>query len=1044
MSEPPAPRGPQAALIGFAIRFRGVIAALTMTLLAYGAYTLPGLNYDVFPEFAPPQVGIQTEAPGLSPEQVETLVTQPIEDALGGAPGVETLRSTSIQGLSVITVLFGEGGDLYRDREIVAERLANAARRLPPGIAPPTLSPLASSTSTVLILGLTAGRADVSQIALRDAADGTLRPRLLAVPGVANAAVFGGDVAALRIGIDPARLARFDLSLDDVLAAARRASGLRGAGFIETPNQRLVVAAERQTTNAALLAGRLVTRGAVGRVTLGDVAEIGLAPLPPFGAGSVMGEPGVVIVVSAQYGANTVEVTERVLRAITGLRADLEASGIVLHDDLFRPADFIRTAIGNVSASLVLGGVLVIVVLFLFLFDLRTAAISCLAIPLSLLAAVLVLQRLGVSLNTMTLGGLAIAIGEVVDDAVIDVENITRRLRENRRAAAPRPAASVVLAASLEVRGAVVHATFIVVLVFLPILALPGLAGRFFAPLGLAYILAILASLLIALTVTPALAMLLLAQRRDGRREPPVIRFLRRRYERLLLAAMRHAGAVMVSTLLATAAGCAALPFFAGAFLPELNEGHLVLHVAAVPGTSIAESLRLGRLISGAVAALPVVRVVAQRVGRAELSEDTWGPEYSEFDVDLRPGLSSAEAAQASAALRAILSRFAGISFAITPFLTERIEETLSGYTAPLVVNIFGPDLDALDRAGAAVARVLGGMAGAADVTIAAPPGAPELAIRLRPGDLARTGLTAGAVIDAIATAYQGETVGIVAEGNRVRPVVALLAPSLRHDVAALGALPLRAEGGGTVTLAEVADIFEREGRASLQHIGARRVQSITANITARDVAGFMRAARARLAAEVTLPPGTYLEFAGTAVQQSRATRDLVLRAVLAGIGVIALLWVVTANARNLILILANLPFALVGGVLAVFASGGVLTLGATVGFVTLFGITLRNAIMMISHYEYLVGVERRPFGAAVALRGAGDRLAPIVMTSLVTALGLSPLVFGMGDPGREIEGPMALVILGGLVSSMALNLLVLPILAWRFGRFGQATAERL
>lgn len=1032
-----APRGLQAALIAFAIRFRGVITALCLTLLAYGAYTLPRLSYDVFPEFAPHEVVLQTEAPGLSPEQVETLVTQPIEDALGGAPGVEALRSTSIQGLSVVTTLFGETSDLYRDREIVAERLAGAVRRLPPGVPPPTLAPLASSTSTVLILGLTPGRAGVSQIDLRDAADGTLRPRLLAVPGVANAAVFGGDVAALSIGIDPARLARFDLGLDEVLAAARRASALRGAGFIETPNQRLVLDIRAQTTNAAELAGRLVARGAAGRVTLGDVADIRLAPLPPFGAASVMGEPGVVIVVSAQYGANTVEVTERVLRAIVGLRADLAARGITLHDDLFRPADFIRTAIGNVGASLVLGGVLVSVVLFLFLFDLRTAAISCLAIPLSLLAAVLVLQKLGVSLNTMTLGGLAIAIGEVVDDAVIDVENITRRLRENRSAPAPRPPASVVLAASLEVRGAVVHATFIVVLVFLPILALPGLAGRFFAPLGLAYILAILASLLIALTVTPALAMLLLVRRKETRAEPPVIRFLRRRYERALVVAMRHAGGVVAATLMATIAGCAALPFFAGAFLPELNEGHLVAHVAAVPGTSITESLREGRLISRAIAALPMVRVVSQRVGRAELSEDTWGPEYSEFDVDLRPGLSSAEAAKANADLRASLARFTGISFAISSFLTERIDETLSGYTAPLVINVFGHDLDALDQAGAAIAHELGAMPGLADVTVQAPPGAPEIAIRLRPADLRRAGLSAGEVSDAIAAAYQGETVGAVAEGSLVRPIVVLLAPELRHDLAALRALLLRAGDGTEVALGDIADVFEREGRAALQHIGARRVQTVTATITARDAEGALGAIRARLAAEVKLPPGTYLEYSGTAVAEARATRDLVLRAGLAGIGVIALLWVVTQNARNLLLILANLPFALVGGVLAVFASGGVLTLGATVGFVTLFGITLRNAIMMISHYEHLVSVDHRPWGAAVALRGAGDRLAPIVMTSLVTALGLSPLVFGMGDPGREIEGPMALVILGGLVSSMALNLLVLPILAWRFGRFG-------
>jgi len=1030
------PRGPQAILIGLAIRFRGAVAALAFTLLGYGGYALLGLNYDVFPEFAPPQVGIQTEAPGLSPEQVERLVTQPIEDALNGAPGVAALRSTSIQGLSVITVLFGEGRDLFRDREIAAEKLAIAARRLPPGISPPSLSPLVSSTSTVLILGLTSAAPGVSAIELRDAADWTVRPRLLAVPGVANAAVFGGAVGALQIGIRPESLARFDLGFNDVLDAARRAGGTRGAGFIETPNQRLVLAPEGQALTAADLAGRLVAMQGAGRVTLGDVADIATAPLPPFGGASVKGEPAVVVVVSAQYGTNTVEVTERVLRALAGLRPDLEKRGIALDDDLFRPADFIRAAIGNVGNSLVLGGVLVIVVLFLFLFDLRTAAISCLAIPLSLLAAVIGLQWLGVSLNTMTLGGLAIAIGEVVDDAVIDVENITRRLRENRRAALGRPASRVVLDASLEVRGAVVHATFIVVLVFLPILALPGLAGRFFAPLALAYILAILASLLIALTITPALAMLLLVRRRAAQRDPPVIHFLRRRFKKALLGAMRHGNMVFAATALLTGIGCAALPFFAGAFLPELNEGHLVVHVSAVPGTSITESLRLGRLISQAIAALPVVRVVAQRVGRAELSEDTWGPEYSEFDVDLKPGLSGKQAAQATRDLRAALSGFKGVSFEITPFLTERIEETLSGYTAAFVVNIFGPDFAALDRVAPAVARALAGVAGASDITLQAPPGAPEVTIRLRARDLRRFGVMAGDVLDLLAAAYQGAEVGQVYEGNRVRKVVALLAPAARERIDEIGNLPLRALDGTRIPLAAVADIYEGEARATVQHIGARRVESVTANITTSDARAFTRAARARIRAEVTLPPGTYLEFAGTAEAETRSARDLILRALIAGVGVVALLSVVTGNARNLLLILANLPFALVGGVLAVFAAGGVLTLGALVGFVTLFGITLRNAIMMISHYDHLVSIDGLAWNAATALRGAADRLAPIVMTSLVTALGLSPLVFGMGDPGREIEGPMALVILGGLISSMTLNLLVLPILAWRFGKF--------
>ncbi len=1035
----PAPRGPQAALIALAIRLRGIVAALALLLLAYGTDVLLGARYDVFPEFAPAQVGIQTEAPGLAPEQVETLVTQPIEDALNGAPGVQGLRSTSIQGLSVVSVVFDPASDLYRDRQLVAERLTAATRQLPPGIPPPSLSPLASSTSTVLILGLTG---PVSPMELRRAADWTLRPRLLAVPGVANAAVFGGERESLQIQLSPASLMDHGIGLNEALAAARLATAMRGAGFIDTPNQRLVLETQGQAVSAEALSGRVLAATAAGSVTLGDVATVARAPEPAFGGASIMGRPGVVVVVSAQYGANTIEVTARVVRALAGLRADLARRGITLHDDLFRPADFIHAALSNVSASLILGGALVIVVLFLFLFDLRTAAISCLAIPISLLAAVMVLTWLGVTLNTMTLGGLAIAIGEVVDDAVIDVENIVRRLRENRAAAAPRPPARVVLDASLEVRGAVVYATFIVILVFLPILTLPGLAGRFFAPLGLAYILAILASLVVAVVVTPALAMLLLVQRETRTGEPPVIRVLRRLYRRLLLGAMRHAKLVLAGSAVFTAAGLAVLPLFGAAFLPELNEGHLVVHMAALPGTSIAESLRLGERVSGALAALPVVRTVAQRIGRAELSEDTWGPEYSEFDVDLRPGLSGEEAEAARRAIRAALGGFIGVNSAITPFLTERIEETLSGYTAAVVVNVFGRDLDAMDRAAGAVAHVLAGLPNAADVQLLAPPGAPRLAVRLDDAALRRFGLDAVEVLDLVRAAYQGEVVGQVYEGNRVLDVVAVLEPGLRADPARLGELPLRSPRGTTVMLRQVAAISTAEGRYTLRHEGARRVQSVTANVTGGDVAGFVAAARRHIAAEVTLPPGTYVEFAGTAEAEARSQRDLIIHATLAGILAVMLLWVVTREARNVALILTNLPFALVGGVLAVFVSGGVLTLGALVGFVTLFGITIRNAIMMISHYEHLVGADGLRWGAATAVRGAADRLAPILMTSIVTALGLSPLVIGMGDPGREIEGPMALVILGGLFSSMALNLLVLPILAWRFGRFTPAGGD--
>ena len=513
------PSGPQAAAIGFAIRFRGVIIALACVAVAYGLYGLSVARYDVFPEFAPPQVSIQTEAVGLTSEQVETLVTRPIEIVVNGLPGVKRVQSTSIQGLSVITVFFDPGTDIYRDRQVVGEQLAVAAQQLPAGVQAPAMTPLTSSTSLVLVAGLTSAKHSLME--LRTIADWTIRLRLLAVPGVANVAVFGGDVRSLQVQVHPDQLIRYGIGLNDVLTAARAATGVRGAGFMDSPNQRIVFQTEGQSLKPASLARTVILQSGAGVVTLGDVATVTEAPEPPVGAGAIQGKPGVVLNIEEQYGADTVAVTKAVEAALGEMRPQLRAQGITLHTDLFRPANFIATALGNIRSSLLLGGALVIAVLFLFLFDLRVAAISCAAIPLSLLAATIILERLGATLNTMTLGGLAIAIGEVVDDAVIGVENIVRRLRENRRLVSPRSDARIVLDASLEVRSAVVYATFAVILVFLPIIALPGVAGRLFAPLGLAYILAVLASLAVALTVTPALAMALLAGREATSEDPP-------------------------------------------------------------------------------------------------------------------------------------------------------------------------------------------------------------------------------------------------------------------------------------------------------------------------------------------------------------------------------------------------------------------------------------------------------------------------------------------------------------------------------------------
>jgi CzcA family heavy metal efflux pump len=1030
------------AIVSFSLRFRGAVLSLALATLGYGLFTLSHAKYDVFPEFAPPVVTIQTEASGLSPEQVELLVTQPIENVINGVTGIDSLRSNSIQGLSIISVIFRTGSNIYFNRQLVNERLATLAGQFPHGVSAPVMTPLTVSTSTVLVVGLTSQ--SKSLMDLRTAADWTLRPRLLAVQGVANVAVFGGDVKQIQVQPRPEKLIQYGLSLNDVVVAAQKATGVLGSGFIENSNQRLIIQSQAQSSTPAQIAATVLLRHNGATATLGQVADVVEGAAPPFGAASVEGQTGVVMVISGQYGSNTADVTTRVDTALAELDPALRQQGIVMRSDLFKPANFIDIAVHNVRNSLLLGAAFVIVILFLFLFDLRVAAISCSAIPLSLLVAVTVMDHMGFTLNTLTLGGLAIAIGEVVDDAVIDVENILRRLRENAALAQPRPAFNVVFDASIEVRSAVVYATFAVILVFIPILTLSGVAGRLFAPLGVAYILSVLASLVVALTVTPALSLLLLGHREIRSTQPPVVLWLQKHYGRILARVERSPSLVIGCVALVTILGIAALPFFNSSFLPELREGHYIVHMISVPGSSLDDSLRVGREVTAALSKLPFIRSVSQRVGRAELSEDTWGPNYSEIDVDLKP-LGGEQEEAAVGTIRDTLSQFSGLSFSVVTFLTERIEETISGYTASTVVNIFGNNLDQLDSEAQQVARLLNRLPGATDVQMQSPPGTPEMAVDLNTPELLHWGFNPVSVLQDVQTAFEGQQVGNIYEGNRVFAVTVILPPSDRADVNTLGTLPLKSPDGIYVPLGTLAKVYQKAGRYNILHDGARRVQTITLNIAGNDTASFTRKAQARIAASIHLASGDYVQFTGTAAAQAQSRRDLLVYSLLASLGIILLLSVILMNWRNLILVLANIPFALVGGVLAVFAGGGELSLGAMIGFVTLFGITLRNSIMLISHYEHLVQVEGKSWGYETAAQGASERLAPILMTALVTALGLLPLAIGSGAAGQEIEGPLAIVILGGLVTSTALNLLVLPTLALRFGRFqtGQ-TADRI
>jgi CzcA family heavy metal efflux pump len=1028
------------SLVHFSLKYRRVVVALACLLLAYGIHVATQARLDVFPNFVPPQVTVQTEAPGLAPEQVEVLVTRPVETAIAGLGNQESLRSESIQGLSIITMVFTEGTDVFLARQMLSEKLGEMGSQLPAGVKPPKMSPLTSSTMDLLKIGLVSDK--LSAMELRTFADWTLKPRLLAVPGVAKCSAFGGEVRQIQIQVQEERLIAHGLAVSDVLSAARLATGVRGAGFIETPNQRVVLQTEGQSLSAEQLGEVTLANSTNGAaLRLKDVARVVEGAEPKFGDTLIQGRPGVLMTMSSQYGANTLEVTHALEAALDEMRPVFEQEGIKLYPRLHRPATFIETALVNIRHSLWLGAILVAVVLFLFLGHFRTAFISLTAIPLSLLAAVIVLDRLGVTLNTVTLGGLAIAIGEVVDDAIIDVENIFRRLKENQGLATPRPAFAVVLDASLEVRSAVVFATFIVAMVFVPVLTLTGLQGSFFAPLALSYLLAIFASLGVALTLTPALSLLFFARGVREKREPRLQSWLKTHYRSVLAAVMRWPKTMVAVAAVLCVGAVTRLPFLGGEFLPEFREGHFVLQVNTTPGTSLPEMLRLGARISEALLADPRIATVEQQIGRAEQGEDPWGPHRSEFHVDLKP-MSGEEEEKMAGAIRHSLTNFPGVQSEVMTFLGDRIGETITGETAPVVVNVFGNDLDVLDAKAQQVAALLRS-AGAEDVQIKSPPGSPRMAVRLRPERLLPLGFRPVEVLDAVQTAYQGTVVAQSYRGNQVADVAVILDEPARRDPEGVEHLLIRNAQGLRVPLSEVADVFATSGRHSILHDGGRRRQTITCNPAGRDVASFVAEARREIEAKVKLPHGTYVTFGGAAEAASAARQQLLTHSAIAAAGIILLLAVVLRRTRNVLLVLANVPFALVGGVMAVWLAGvfgeageGGLNLGSLVGFVTLFGITMRNSIMLISHYEHLVQSEGADWNLDTALRGASERLVPILMTALVTGLGLLPLAIGSGEAGREIEGPMAIVILGGLATSTVLNLLLLPTLALRHGEF--------
>lgn len=1014
-------------IVRLSLAHPGIVMLASLLVLAFGVLTVGKARYDVFPEFAPVQVTVQTEAPGMTPLQVEALVTRPLEAAISGAGGVATERSESTQGLSVVSATFVDGSDPHRARQVIAEALSEASGQLSAGVHAPTLGPLTSSTMDLLKIGITGGD---GPRALRELVRGTVIPRLLATRGVARAAIFGGEERRIEVRIRPADLIARGVSLGDVRSAVKAATEVRGGGFGETANQRVLIAATTGAFTSASLALAPLTLPDGAPIRIGDVATVVDGSAPKVGDTLIMGDEGVLVALATQYGANTLETTRRVEAALAELRPSLEARSVRILPALHRPANFIEAGLAGIRVDLLIGAGMIGLVLLLFLRDLRVAVIAFASIPLSLLAALITLDASGDTINTMTLGGLAVALGVVIDDAIVDVENIVRRLRLASGATERR---ELIAAASLEVRAPVVYATYVLALTVAPILFLTGLQGAFFAPLAWSFLLATLASLVVAITVAPALSLLLLR----NVRLPPEPRWVERLKDaqvRLLRPICCRPAAVLATTAATGAAALLVASGFGRELLPAFREGHYVLQVNGPVGASIPWMKDLGRRITRDLLAIPQVRTVEQQIGRAERGEDTFPPNRSEFHVELKRGR-GADEDRALAGIRRVLASYPAVQSEVLTFLGDRIGESLSGEAAMLAIGIYGGDLDVLDRVAVQIADVLRGVPGSADVRVKAQPGVPFLDVTLDPARMGLHGVNATDAYDAIEMAFQGSVVSQVPEPDRITEVAVTLPPDSVEQPEAVGSLLVRASEGATATLSDVATVRPSEGRTTISHEGGRRRQVVTANPISSDVAGFVRDARAAIARQMELPAGVYLEYSGVAEGQSAAARQILLNVVTASIGIVVLLVVAFGGRRPALLILASAPFALAGGVLAVLCTGGVLSLGSIVGFVTLFGIAARNAILLISHVDHLIEIEGRPPGIETVLHATRERVTPILMTALVTGLGLAPLALEAGQVGREVQGPMAAVILGGLITSTLTSLLLLPalVLAYRW-----------
>ena len=1035
------------AIIKNALRYRLLTIVLAMVMLAYGSVTLSRLPIDVFPDLNRPRVTILTEAPGLAPEEVETLITFPLESVLNGATGVEAVRSSSGVGLSVIQVEFGWETDIYVDRQIVAEKIALALDRMPQGLRP-QLAPISSIMGQIMQVGMTSESGATPPIEVRTLADWVVRQRLLTIPGVAQVVTMGGGRKQFQVLVDPSLLLRYDISLAEVEAAVQASNSNATGGYLNQGGNELLVRSLGRIQSLDDLAS-VVIKATGGRpVVLGQVARVAEAAQVKRGDAAVNGLPAVMLVISKQPGADTRRLTDHITRALDELRPSLPAD-VGFNAEIYQQKTFIDLSIRNVIEALRDGGVLVVIVLFLFLLNFRTTFITLTAIPLSIVITGLVFTWLGMSINTMTLGGLAVAIGELVDDAIVDVENIFRRLRENGRLAEPKSALRVVYEASSEVRNSIVFSTILVVLVFVPLFALEGMEGKLFTPLGIAYIVSILASLLVSLTVTPVLSYWLLpgAKFMDHDRDSLLLRILKALAGWAIRASVRYPAPILVTVAAAVAVSLGVVTQLGRDFLPPFNEGCVQVNVLLPAGTSLETSNAIAGMVDERIKKVKGVLNFGRRTGRAELDEHAEGVNASEIIISFDPD-SGRGREEILAELRKELTKVPGVVISVEQPLSHLISHMLSGVKAQVGIKLYGDDLGVLRRTAETMKAAIADVRGVKDLMVEQQVEIPQLQIRLKRDKLMQVGLTADEVNGFIETALNGKTVSEIVQGERKFDLVVRLDDPYRGDIDAMRRLSINLKGGGRVPLETVADVVEGSGPNTINRENVRRRIILQCNTAGRDLNGVVLDIQARLAPfQAKLPPGYFLEYGGQFESQRQATKMIGLLGLVSLLGMFLALYTLFRSTNLALQVLASLPMAAIGSVAAIVITGQSLTVASMVGFISLSGIASRNGILLIAHYLHLVRHEGEGFTPEMVERAGRERVAPMLMTALTAGIALVPLVLAAGEPGKEILYPVATVILGGLISSTLLDFFVHPALFWCFGRAqaekAMAAAER-